>query len=449
MKNPTPNQETPINNPTDLTNYFFTNTKKQQKIGIEFESFLYHKNTFQAINYQDIQNILSLYPQEYTKIYENNNLIGLSFDAGNISTEPAGQIEFSSIPCNNINEIAIYSNNYYKTLFNHLENLNLSLCNFGYNPIHSLQELTLLPKKRYEIMYNYMATVGTLGQSMMKATGTVQANLDYTSQQDLSNKFKISMALSPLIGLLFSNSPFKDKNLTPYQSYRNHIWQNTDKARSGTLDFVLSENFDINDYITYIINLPMYFILKDNTYYPSNNHTFKQYLNHEFKHNFIPSLEDFTTHISTIYHDVRLKTYLEMRTADCPTFSLLPSLPALYTGLLYNSTSIDNCLSLIKNININNLQEFKIISNKEGFKTNFLGKNILIFLQEILEIAQFGLIKRGLNEEIYLSPLFNLIKTKKTQSDILIQEYTNTQNIQQLIKNHSLTKETTLLSNKI
>jgi glutamate--cysteine ligase len=138
-----------------------------------------------------------------------------------------------------------------------------------------------------------------------------------------------------------------------------------------------------------------------------------------------------------------------MRTADCPTFSLLPSLPALYTGLLYNSTSIDNCLSLIKNININNLQEFKIVSNKEGFKTNFLGKNILIFLQEILEIAQFGLIKRGLNEEIYLSPLFNLIKTKKTQSDILIQEYTNTQNIQQLIKNHSLTKETTLLSNKI
>ena len=138
-----------------------------------------------------------------------------------------------------------------------------------------------------------------------------------------------------------------------------------------------------------------------------------------------------------------------MRTADCPTFNLLPSLPALYTGLLYNSTSIDNCLSLIKDINKNNLQEFKINSNKEGFKTKFLGKNILIFLQEILEIAQFGLIKRGFQEEVYLSPLFNLIKTKQTQSDILIQEYNKTQNIKELIHNHSLTKETTLLSNKI
>lgn len=397
--------------------------KNNYNVGIEFEVFLYNKNNYQPIEYSGntptIQDLLQSYNKEFWLAdYDNKHLVGLHSKIGNITLEPAGQLEFSSIPLANVNDIALANAKFFKETLSILKKQNIGMYALGLNPKHTLAELPLMPKSRYGFMDKYMQEVGTMGKNMMRQTCTVQTNLDYSSNTDLAKKFRVGMALAPIISAMYANSPLHNGKNTNYLSYRNKIWQNTDSSRAGFLQAAFNENFTIEKYVDYALNVPMYFLYRNKKHIKIPHITFGEYLSGKKKiANFIPNLEDFITHLATLFPHVRLKTYMEIRYTDCVDMPYLESLPALFVGLLYDDVSLDNIYNLVKNWSFQEVVNLQNEVIKQGLSVNFKGSTIQNIALEVLSIAEAGLKTRGLQEEVYLHPLIELIKSGKTLAE--------------------------------
>ena len=402
-----------IENKNQLINYILDGSKSREdyKIGIECESLLYNLKNFNALSYNEIKSVLeSFNTSVWQPVYELDNVIGLQSSLGNISLEPAGQFEFSSNPCANNNDLNSFLNQYFNEVLPILANKQYAMVNLGFNPKFSPDQLPLMPKERYNTMYGYMPKVGSLGRSMMKSTCTLQANFDFSNEEDLKKKFRISMALQGIITAIYANSSIVNGVQSDYKSYRGHIWTDVDNKRAGLLDFVLDDNFSVEKYVDYALQIPMYFVQRDNKYVDVQNITFKDFLTFKYKFkDILPLVEDFSLHLSTLFPDVRLKTYLEVRGADVPDREYLMSLPALFTGLLYDKSSLDSAYDLIKDFKYDELHQLKIDVNKEGLQAKLYGKTVQDFALQIIEISTYGLKNRGLNEEVYLTPLHALV----------------------------------------
>ena len=420
-------KETIITSKNQLIQYISDGFKSTQNssVGIEFESFLYQKNDFTPIAYHSthkhagIADLLDGFDKsKWQKIMENHNAMGLESNIGNISLEPAGQFEFSSIPAKNIIELNNLTQSYFNEALPLLNKLNIGIYNLGYNPIYTKNQLQLMPKQRYDIMYNYMPKVGSLGQQMMKATTTVQTNLDYSSEADLAKKFRLSMALSPFITALFANSPFYENKISPYLSHRMNIWQDTDNKRSGLLKIAFEDNFSIEKYVDYALDVPMYFIYRDNKYVNISNITFKDYLIGTYKfNNNKPLLEDFVLHLSTLFPDVRLKNYLEIRSADCVDKDYLVSLSALFVGLFYNPTALNHAYDLIKEYSFEDINTLKKEVITKGIHAQIKNTPIKTILAEILNTSYQALLSNKLGEEVFVSNLIELLNSNKTLAE--------------------------------
>ncbi len=423
-------------------------TKQNFKVGLEFESFLIDKKHMTTLPYchgyglqrPSIHSILRKFNhKKWQDVNEEHpiNTIGLTSNIGTISLEPAGQFEFSSIPASDLHHLNSLTNEYFDELLPILNQKEVGIYNLGINPKFSLEELPLMPKARYKIMYDYMPRVCSMGRIMMKQSATVQTNLDYYNEQDLAKKIRISMALQPLIGALFANSPIIDQKLSGDLSTRIRVWNNTDKDRAGLLPIVFEDNFTIEKYIDHTIMLPMYFLYRNKKYIKIPHISFKDFMTGKYKfRNIQPTVKDFETHISTIFPDVRLKTYLETRLADCPDKDYLITLSALFVGLLYDDTSLDSIYSLIRSWKYEELVKLKSDIITQGLNASFKEKKLLDIAKEVLSISKFGLISRGLKEEIYLSPLENIVIKGKTLAESKIELFKNlNQNVDDFIKN--------------
>ncbi len=411
-----------INNKEKIINYFNSGIKKKLLIGVENEKFLFSKKFNRRANYSEVKKVLSLLKSKYNwnPVKEKNNLVGLSYLGKSISLEPGNQIELAGSKLKNIHEVCSEGNLFQKQLNDVCEKIGLESFAIGYDPYTKLSKVPKNPKSRYKVMTKEMPKGGKLSLNMMYQTAGTQINLDYLSEKDFIKKFKLIASLTPLSIGIFANSPIKEKKLTRYLSYRSKVWQSTSR---GGLPKIFLEKLDFEKYADFIINKPLLFINKGDKVISAKGKTFHDYMMGniiEIK-NLKPRKKDLEVHLSTIFTELRLKKYIEIRSLDACEWDCHCAGPAFYTGLVYSN--LEESLDIIKNWKPNDILNAYIEAPKKGLKTEINKKSIRYWGKVFLEISKKGLIKRiknnkkKINEKVFLKNIENILKNNKTKAE--------------------------------
>ena len=431
-----------LENKKDIIEYFEKGSKPKNfwKIGTEHEKFLYDLRTLKPINYYGKNGIKSLFKmfkkKGWKEVSENNNPIALKKKGSTISLEPRCQIELSGGTVNTIHETCKQAKTYLDELKRICEKKKLGILGLGYYPKNFNKYNGWVPKKRYKIMKKRMKKVDTHGLEMMSSTCCIQTNLDYSNENDMFKKVRVGFALQPFVTALFANSPIINKKKSKFLSYRSYIWSNTDKKRCGMIAEVFSTKFTFEKYVNYLLKVPMYFVLREGKYVEINNQTFEDFLNGKLKKfpNQLPNLNDLENHISTIFTDVRIKQYIEMRGADSGEWSRICALPAFWVGLLYNKKVLDQVFLMIKDWKLHEILQLNKDVQKYGLKSKLKKKKIQNICIEILKLSKKGLSlrnclnKNNKNEEYFLNTLFEIASSNITPAEKLINKHVDENN---------------------
>jgi len=410
--------------------------KARWTIGTEHEKFVYRCADHRAPSYDEpggIRDLLAaLTEYGWTPVVENENVIALTGPDGAISLEPAGQFELSGAMREHLHQTCAEAGRHLAQCKSVGGKLGLGFLGLGMWPDKKRADLPVMPKGRYAIMLNYMPKVGGLGLDMMLRTCTIQTNLDYASEADMAKKFQVGLALQPLATALFANSPFTEGRPNGFLSFRSHIWSDTDRDRTGMLPFVFEDGFGYERYLDYALGVPMYFVFRDGKYIDVAGQSFRDFLDGRLPGlpGERPRVSDFTDHLSTIFPEVRLKSFLEMRGADGGQWSRICALPALWVGLLYDESALDAAWDEVKDWSIAERQALRDAVPKLGLKAQTPGGETLQALgHRILAIAEAGLNARarlnaaGDNESGFLDPLREVLATGKTPAERLLDLY--------------------------
>jgi glutamate--cysteine ligase len=421
-----------------IINYFKSGIRetKDFKIGIEHEKFLFDQNNNKRVDYPTILKMFKgLYEFGWKPILENKNIIGLKKSGKSITLEPGNQIELSGDQLNNIHEACSESQDYLFEIKQVVKKLNLKIVSAGFDPISRISEVPNNPKQRYEVMTTDMPKGGELSLDMMYRTCGTQLNVDYNSEKDFIKKFKVVNSIVPISIALFANSSIVEKKDSNYLSYRSKVWQNTSR---GGLPEVFFDNMNFEKYSDFVINFPILFIQKDKEYVSGKNYLFSDFMNGKIKEieKKLPSENDLTTHLSTIFTENRLKKYLELRSMDACGWECLCSGPAFNTGILYGN--LDEAYDLISKWDKNKIINAYLEAPKKGFNTELMGKDLFYWTSILLEISKKGLENRdiigksGYNETNYLSHLEKIIDNKTTNADHMISKFSKNENLNDL-----------------
>ena len=422
----------------DLLAPFIRGEKPKQawRIGTEHEKFVYRRDDHRAPSYDEpggIRDLLMAMTQfGWEPVVENGNVIALSGADGNVSLEPAGQFELSGAPLEHLHQTCAEAGRHLSQVKQVGDALGLGFLGLGMWPDKGRVELPIMPKGRYEIMLRHMPRVGRLGLDMMLRTCTIQVNLDYKSEADMAQKFRVGLALQPLATALFANSPFTEGRPNGFLSFRSHIWSDTDGARTGMLPFVFEDGFGYDRYVDYALDVPMYFVFRDGKYIDTAGLSFRDFMhgNLSVLPGEKPLLSDWVDHLSTAFPEVRLKSFLEMRGADGGPWNKICALPALWVGLLYDQTALDAAWDEVKHWTIEERQLLRDAVPKEGLHASVPGGGTLQQLgKRILEIAETGLGARGRvnaagdNEGGFLDPLREIVSRGKSPAEMLLERF--------------------------
>ena len=415
----------------DLINFFEEGCKNKQdwKIGTEHEKFGFFKKNYKPIDYSSIKQIFSgLYNKfGWEKIYENELIIGMYKNGSSISLEPGGQIELSGAPLKNLFETCNEVKNHQFELNYISKSLDIDYMGIGFNPKWNLKNFPIMPKKRYQIMKNYMNKVGTKGHDMMFRTSTIQANLDFDSEKDMIKKFRVAIAIQPAIIALYANSPFVEGKLSKYLSHRSWVWTKTDNQRCGILPFVFDEGFSFEMYVDYLLDVPMYFVKRDDEYIDCSGCSFRDFLNGKLKNlkDKYPTIQDWVDHTSTVFPEVRLKKFLELRGADGGPWSSVCALPAFWTGIFYDKGVLDETWELVKYWSENQRKQFYNDVTSFALQSVTPDKvDIKTFLKVLLNLSKKGLTNRRIlnekenDESVFLNPLFEILENGLSPAEL-------------------------------
>lgn len=433
--------QTPISSVSELTDYLAEGCKPPEafRIGTEHEKFAFFKADNSPVPYFGEASISALLNGMQEKlgwepIIDAGHIIGLAEPAGMgaISLEPGGQFELSGAPVETLHETCKESNQHLATLREVAEPLGIRFLGIGGSPKWTLDETPRMPKSRYDIMSRYMPKVGTQGLDMMYRTCTIQVNLDFSSPQDMARKMQVSMKLQPLATALFASSPFTEGKPNGLLSWRGDIWRDTDNQRSGLLPFAVEDGFTFTHYVEWALDVPMYFIVRDGRYHDCTHVTFRQFMAGALKGEITawePTLGDWTNHLSTLFPDVRLKRFLEMRGADGGPWRRICALPAFWVGLLYDDAALEAAQALTASWRLADVQALRDAVPAEGLKATIAGKSLMDVAREVIAISRAGLKARGrLNgdgqdESLFLASLDEIIAKKTTLADDLLMLY--------------------------
>ena len=426
----------------DLIEYFQSGIKDKNnlKIGVEHEKFVLSKNNFRQLSYDmkhGIKDILFRFVKNGWKPKyddEKDTIIALERFGESITLEPGGQIELSGAQLKNIHQTCTETTRHLKELKEIGSEFNFILLGLGVEPTLLLDDFPWMPKQRYEIMKNYMPHVGSLGHHMMKRTCTNQVNLDFYSEEDMKNKYRLMLNLEGIATAIFANSPFDNKKISKYKSLRSHFWHHTDKNRTGLLPFVFNKDFNFEKYVEYALDIPMYFIIRDHKYIDMTKYTFRNFFENKYKNdkNIEPTIDDWINHLSTLFPQVRLKQFLEIRSMDACSWDLICSQPAFWIGLLYNDASFDKAQELVESWTQEDRTYINKVAPKEGLQAQFKNETILDIAQKLFEISKKGLDARNIlarnktyNETFYLKELESNLSLGQSPADILINKFKN------------------------
>ncbi|WP_306015919.1 glutamate--cysteine ligase [Oceanicaulis sp. MMSF_3324] len=408
----------------------------QWRIGTEHEKFGFALKDHSPLPYEadgpSVRKLLEgLTRFGWQAIEENGKPVALKREGGSITLEPGGQFELSGAPLENLHETCREVNSHLREVREVADEVGAGFLGLGFSPKWSLQETPMMPKDRYNIMKAYMPKVGTLGHQMMFRSCTVQTNLDFASEADMVKKMRVSLALQPIATALFANSPFADGKPNGYLSYRAHVWTDTDNNRTGMLHFAFDEGFGYEQYVDWALDAPMYFVKRNAIFQDATGLSFRDFLKGELPllPGELPVLSDWEDHLSTLFPEVRLKTFLEQRGADGGPWNRLCALPAFWVGLLYDQTALDAAWDLVKDWTAEERDAMRAGAAKTALKTPFRNTTLQDIAQQALAIARSGLKARqrlnahGENEALFLDDLDEIAKTGVSPAERLLERY--------------------------
>lgn len=429
-----------IENRDQLVSYIAAGEKPKSawRIGTEHEKFGYDIKSKLPLAYHGDVSVLAMLEGlrdrfGWKPVYEQENIIGLERNGANVSLEPGGQLELSGAPLETIHQTCDEVNQHLDEVKAVANDIGAGFIGLGAAPIWSQDQMHMMPKGRYRLMTDYMDSVGTMGKQMMYRTCTVQVNLDFGSEPDMVQKLRVALALQPVATALFANSPFLDNKPNGMKSWRSHIWQNLDAARTGLLPFVFDEGFGYEAWVDYVLDVPMYFVYRDGKYINALGQSFRDFLKGQLPAlpGEVPTLSDWADHMTTVFPEARVKQFIEMRGADGGPWRRLCALPAIWVGLTYDQSALDAAYDLTKSWDAETREALRQGAARDGLDAQVGNIKMLDLAREVVDIAQAGLKARACpsaggavpDETHFLNALQESIESGKTPADELLEKY--------------------------
>ncbi len=430
---------TVIENKAQLVEYLESGCKspEQFKLGAEQEMFVFSGDDNRPATYdgpeQGIKALLEGMTRFGWQTVEENGLpIALWRKDCTITLEPGGQFELSGAPLRDAHQTQMETQAYLAELAALAGELGLSFLALGHQPKHARTEIPWMPKERYKLMRAYMPDRGALGLDMMQSTCALQVTADFASEADMVKKFRVALTLQPIVVALFANSPFAKGKFSGYLCYRSFIWQDTDPQRSGSLPFVFEPGMGFERYTDYVLDVPMYFVLREGRYIDASGLSFRDFLDGRLSvlPGQRPLLSDWVSHLSTVFPQVRLKQFLEMRGADAgDTIKRVPALVALWAGLLYDSEALEEVWERVQSWTLDERREMESSVLVRGFMAPFRNGTVRDLALWLLEVSRQGLARRNFrnsenaDETQYLLPLQLAAESGRTFAEELMQKF--------------------------
>lgn len=430
----------PIESKRDLVEWLAAGIKTpgRERIGTEHEKFPYYRADLSPVPYEGSRGIRAILQAMqaslgWEAIEDRGALIGLfdSHGGGAISLEPGGQFELSGAPVETLHETADELRAHMQAAHAAATPLGIDFLALGMSPKWSFAQTPSMPKSRYRIMSSYMPKVGSRGLDMMYRTCTVQSNLDFTSEADMVEKLRVGLALQPVITALFANSPFTDGKPNGLLSARSDIWLHTDDDRTGMLPFAFEDGMGFERYVDYALDVPLYFVKRGDVYHDVSGQNFRDLLDGKLPG--LPgeraTLSDWANHLSTIFPEVRLKKYLEMRGADVGSSDRIVALSALTVGLYYDQRALDGARELTKNWNAATRARLRVEAPRLGLRTPVEGRTLRDVARDALALAREGLRARarvngaGEDETKHLASLERIVQEGRSPAELWLARY--------------------------
>ncbi len=431
---------TPVGSRDELVAWLAAGSKPREvwRLGTEHEKIPFYKASLTPVPYEGQRGVRALLDGMqgllgWSPIMEGDHPIGLAdvTGGGAISLEPGGQFELSGAPVETLHQTACETNAHLAQLKQVAEPLGIGFLSLGMSPKWTLAETPVMPKRRYAIMRGYMPKVGGRGLDMMFRTSTVQVNLDFASEQDMVRKLRVSVALQPLASALFANSPFTDGRPNGFLSMRSEIWRDTDPDRTGMMAFAFEEGMGFERYVDWALDVPMYFVKRGDVYHDVAGASFRDLMAGRLAQ--LPgeraTLSDWANHLSTLFPEVRLKRYLEMRGADVGPPATIAALSAFWVGLLYDPTSLDGAWELVKGWTAGERQALRDAVPRLALDATIAGRPLRDVARDALALSHYGLLKRsrtdagGHDETGYLDPLDIVVAEGRTAAQALLGKF--------------------------
>ncbi len=408
------------------------------RIGTEHEKFGYLADTLEPLPYDGPRSIRAMLEGMQARfgwepILEQDKIIGLAKDGANISLEPGGQLELSGAPLDSIHQTCDEVNEHLREVHEVADTIGARFIGLGAAPIWTHEQMPLMPKGRYKLMNDYMQRVGTHGTQMMRRTCTVQVNLDFASEADMVQKFRVALALQPVATALFANSPFFEGKPNGHKSWRSRVWRDLDSARTGMLPFVFEDGMGFQRYVDYALDVPMYFVYRDGRYIDALGQSFRDFMKGELPAlpGEKPTLSDWADHLTTIFPEARIKKYMEMRGADGGPWRRLCALPAFWVGLLYDQGALDGAWDLVKHWDAETREALRVAASVDALQAETHGIRMRDLALEVLAISEAGLKARARggaggmlpDETHFLAALKDSAETGMAPADELLERY--------------------------
>jgi glutamate--cysteine ligase len=437
MSGPSRASQEPVENRQQLVAYLASGCKPPAawRIGTEHEKFGFRRADLRPLPYDGAISIRAMLEGltrfGWAPFYEGDKVIALTLDGQAVSLEPGGQFELSGAPVETLHQTCDELNTHLEQVRQVSAGLGAGFLGLGMQPKWRREDIPWMPKGRYQIMRRYMPLKGRLGLDMMTRTCTVQVNLDFESEADMVAKLRVGLALQPIATALFANSPFLEGAPSGYLSYRSQIWTDTDPDRCGILPFVFEPGMGFERYVDYALDVPMYFVLREGRYIDVAGQSFRDFLAGRLPGcpGERPTIADWDNHLTTLFPEVRLKRYLEMRGADGGPWRRLCALPALWVGLLYDRTALGEAEALVAGWSASEVSALRDAVPRAGFAAEIKGRRAFDLAREMVAIAERGLKRRARkgklspDESGYLDPLAEIIDRGRTPAEDLLEAF--------------------------